>query len=51
MTVICIISDMPGMAAAAPGLLSSSEEYRSFRESVALKRIGVGHEGKTWQVV
>lgn len=38
------------MAAAAPGLLSSSEEYRSFRESVALKRIGVGHEGKTWQV-
>lgn len=32
------------------GVLSSSAEYKSFRASVPLKRIGVGEEGLTWQV-
>jgi len=33
-----------------PGVFTSSAEYKSFRASVPLKRIGVGHEGKVWQV-
>jgi len=32
------------------GVLANSAEYKSFRASVPLKKIGVGTEGKIWQV-